>query len=87
MSAEKGSLNVAHVSSSNTVIIDKMDRLERQTLDGKLMFVDDDGNCLFLRDDDYDPYYEDLSESHDMSHHLQAICDNVDIRVRGRKKK
>nr|GEW93768.1 hypothetical protein [Tanacetum cinerariifolium] len=45
-SAEKGSLHVAHVSSSNTPIIDKMDKLEHQILDGKLMFVDDDGNLL-----------------------------------------
>ncbi|GJT81277.1 hypothetical protein Tco_1055619 [Tanacetum coccineum] len=39
------------------------------------------------QDDDYDPYDEDLYESHDMSDHLQAICDDLDITVRGRKKK
>nr|GEV20486.1 hypothetical protein [Tanacetum cinerariifolium] len=44
--AGKGSLNVAHGSSSNTLIADKIDKLERQILDGKLMFVDDDGNSL-----------------------------------------
>nr|GFA12394.1 hypothetical protein [Tanacetum cinerariifolium] len=44
--AGKGSLNVAHGSSSNTPIADKIDKLERQILDGKLMFVDDDGNSL-----------------------------------------
>ncbi|GJU40457.1 hypothetical protein Tco_1193414 [Tanacetum coccineum] len=38
-------------------------------------------------DDDYDPYDEDLYESHDMSDHLQVICDDLDIMVRGRKKK
>nr|GEV53320.1 zinc knuckle CX2CX4HX4C [Tanacetum cinerariifolium] len=42
----KGSLNVAHGSSSNTSIIDKIDKLELQILDGKLMFVDDNGNSL-----------------------------------------
>ncbi|GKA83633.1 transcription repressor OFP8-like protein [Tanacetum coccineum] len=31
------------------------------------------------RDDDYDPYDDDLYESHDMSDHLQAICDDLDI--------
>ncbi|GJX40437.1 hypothetical protein Tco_0255427 [Tanacetum coccineum] len=42
----KGSLNVAHGSFSNTPIIDKIYKLECQILDGKLMFVDDDGNLL-----------------------------------------
>ncbi|GKG03597.1 hypothetical protein Tco_0311233, partial [Tanacetum coccineum] len=28
------------------------------------------------RDDDYDPYDDDLYESHDMSENLQAICDD-----------
>ncbi|GJR33358.1 putative endopeptidase, NLPC/P60 domain, LRAT-like domain protein [Tanacetum coccineum] len=45
-SARKESLNVVHGSSSNTPIIDKTDKLECQILDGKLMFVDDDGNPL-----------------------------------------
>ncbi|GJZ06843.1 ATPase, F1/V1/A1 complex, alpha/beta subunit [Tanacetum coccineum] len=113
-SAEMGSLNVVHGSSSNNPIIDKIDKLERQIIDGKLMFVDDDENPLVhtsnvdnesevevvfdettnllaptsskggndrgyvdnslleqwnetYRDADYDPYDEDLYESHDMS--------------------
>ncbi|GKA52667.1 retrotransposon protein, putative, ty3-gypsy subclass [Tanacetum coccineum] len=45
-SARKGSLNMAHGNSSNTHIVDKIDKLERQILDGKLMFVDDNGNPL-----------------------------------------
>ncbi|GJS65860.1 zinc knuckle CX2CX4HX4C containing protein [Tanacetum coccineum] len=132
--AGNGSLNVAHGSSINTPIIDKIDKLERQMLDGKLMFMDDDGNPLvptgnvnsesevevvfdetanlmalksFKRgsdkgygtnslleewretkqDDDYDPYDNDLYESHDMSSHLHAICDDFHIMVRGWKKK
>ncbi|GKA05364.1 hypothetical protein Tco_0684484 [Tanacetum coccineum] len=39
------------------------------------------------RDDDYDPYDDDLYESHDMYDHLQSICDDLDITIRGRKKK
>ncbi|GKA91066.1 putative endopeptidase, NLPC/P60 domain, LRAT-like domain protein, partial [Tanacetum coccineum] len=97
-------------SARNTPIIDKTDKLERQILDGKLMFMDDDGNLLVAtgnvdsendvevvfdettnlmasmrfkggsdkgyginsllkqwretkRDDDYDPYDDDLFES------------------------
>ncbi|GJX75081.1 hypothetical protein Tco_0313676 [Tanacetum coccineum] len=38
--------NVVHCSSSNTPIIDKIHKLECQILDGKFMFVDDDGNPL-----------------------------------------
>nr|GEV02620.1 zinc knuckle CX2CX4HX4C [Tanacetum cinerariifolium] len=37
-SAGKGSVNVTHGSSSNTPIIEKIDKLERQILDGKLKF-------------------------------------------------
>ncbi|GJX25935.1 ARID DNA-binding domain-containing protein [Tanacetum coccineum] len=37
--------------------------------------------------DDYDPYDDDIYENHDMSEHLQSICDDLDITVRGRKKK
>ncbi|GKA49843.1 retrotransposon protein, putative, ty1-copia subclass, partial [Tanacetum coccineum] len=38
-------------------------------------------------DYDDDPYDDDMYEGQDLSHELQAICDNLDIRVRGRKKK
>ncbi|GJR32993.1 hypothetical protein Tco_1109225 [Tanacetum coccineum] len=43
----KRSLNVAHGSSSNTIIIEKIDKLERQILDGKLTFVNNDGKSLY----------------------------------------
>ncbi|GJX44005.1 glucomannan 4-beta-mannosyltransferase 9-like protein [Tanacetum coccineum] len=36
---------------------------------------------------DYDPYDDDMYENHDLSEHLQSICDDLDITVRGRKKK
>ncbi|GJZ74398.1 retrotransposon protein, putative, ty1-copia subclass [Tanacetum coccineum] len=42
---------------------------------------------LAVLDDNYDPYDDDLYESHDMSENLQAICDDFDIAVRDRKKK
>ncbi|GJX65978.1 hypothetical protein Tco_0300321 [Tanacetum coccineum] len=37
--------------------------------------------------DDYDPYNDDMYENHDLSEHLQSICDDFDIKVRDRKKK
>ncbi|GKA70712.1 hypothetical protein Tco_0776851, partial [Tanacetum coccineum] len=39
------------------------------------------------RDDDYDPYDDDLYESHDMFENLKAIYDDLDITILGRKKK
>ncbi|GKB05266.1 hypothetical protein Tco_0833461 [Tanacetum coccineum] len=41
----------------------------------------------YLGSDDYDPYDDDMYENHDMSEHLQFICDDLDITVRRRKKK
>ncbi|GJU28714.1 hypothetical protein Tco_1167335 [Tanacetum coccineum] len=37
--------------------------------------------------DDYDPYDDDVYENHDMSDQLLAIYDDLDITVRGRRKK
>nr|GEU30388.1 hypothetical protein [Tanacetum cinerariifolium] len=37
--------------------------------------------------DDYDLYDDDMYENHDLSEHLQSICDDLDITVHGRKKK
>ncbi|GJX70367.1 retrotransposon protein, putative, ty1-copia subclass [Tanacetum coccineum] len=38
-------------------------------------------------DYDEDPHDDDMYEGHDLPQEIQAICDNLDIRVRGRKKK
>ncbi|GKG01098.1 hypothetical protein Tco_0305803 [Tanacetum coccineum] len=37
--------------------------------------------------DDYDPYDDDMYGNHDLSEHLQPICDDLDITVCGRRKK
>ncbi|GKD07655.1 hypothetical protein Tco_1187340 [Tanacetum coccineum] len=37
-------------------------------------------------DDDYDPY-DDMYECQKIPDNIQAICDNLDIKVHGRKKK
>ncbi|GKB83825.1 hypothetical protein Tco_0950720 [Tanacetum coccineum] len=39
------------------------------------------------RDYDYDPYDDNMYEGHDIPDKIQDICDNLDIKVRGRKKK
>ncbi|GJR54707.1 reverse transcriptase domain-containing protein [Tanacetum coccineum] len=37
--------------------------------------------------DDYDMHDDDMYENHNLPEHLQSICDDLDITVRGRKKK
>nr|GEY91944.1 hypothetical protein [Tanacetum cinerariifolium] len=37
--------------------------------------------------DEYDPYDDDMYDDHDLSEHLQSICDDLDITVLDRKKK
>ncbi|GJU72083.1 hypothetical protein Tco_1263488 [Tanacetum coccineum] len=41
----------------------------------------------YTDNDDYDSYDDDMYENHDLFEHLQSICDDLDITVRGRKKK
>ncbi|GJU42149.1 hypothetical protein Tco_1195106 [Tanacetum coccineum] len=38
-------------------------------------------------DHNYDPYDDDMHESQEIPDKIQSICDNLDIKVRGRKKK
>ncbi|GJV20783.1 hypothetical protein Tco_1369803 [Tanacetum coccineum] len=121
--------------ASNTPIVAKIDKIERQIGEGKLRLLDNDGNPLvptgivesdsevevvfdetanlriptsgkdrsdkgygtnslleqlrdsYLDNDDYYPYDDDMYENHDLSEHLQFICDDLDITVRGKKKK
>ncbi|GKC72398.1 cytokinin dehydrogenase 3-like protein [Tanacetum coccineum] len=41
----------------------------------------------YLDNYEYDPYNDDMYENHDLSEHPWSICDDLDITVRGRKKK
>ncbi|GKD22464.1 hypothetical protein Tco_1224167 [Tanacetum coccineum] len=47
LSRQEGSLAVAPGSSSTTPIAERIDKLEKQILDGKLMFVDNEGKSLY----------------------------------------
>nr|GEZ59922.1 hypothetical protein [Tanacetum cinerariifolium] len=38
-------------------------------------------------DYDYDPYDDDTYEGHQIPDNIQSICDNLNIKLRGRKKK
>nr|GEV65296.1 retrovirus-related Pol polyprotein from transposon TNT 1-94 [Tanacetum cinerariifolium] len=115
----------------------RIDKLEKQMLDGKLILVNDEGWPIYMVDsmvnensnseveevfnqtvgfmesasfkssggigydtkslleqcretvvdNNYDPYNDDMYNGHDISENLQAICDDWDIKVHGRKKK
>nr|GFB01035.1 hypothetical protein [Tanacetum cinerariifolium] len=43
-------MRTIHANSSTTPIAEKIDKLERRILDGKLMSVDDDGKPLYKAD-------------------------------------
>ncbi|GJW71885.1 hypothetical protein Tco_0128802 [Tanacetum coccineum] len=95
-------MNIRNSSTSTTPILDKITKFEELLTSGKATLVDEAGNLLkkaeFL--DNYDSEDEIASVDNDMarfmaservgrdlSQELQAICDNLDIRVQGRKKK
>ncbi|GJS43337.1 putative reverse transcriptase domain-containing protein [Tanacetum coccineum] len=124
--------NVNSSSSSTTLIIKKIDKIEKLIIDGKVTLMDDEVKPLekvessrdydnedevalvdnemasffakkdgygtnslleqwkesYENDDyDYDPYDDDMYEGQEIPDKLQSICDNLDIKVRGCKKK
>ncbi|GKE34378.1 hypothetical protein Tco_1453700 [Tanacetum coccineum] len=124
--------NVDSDSPSTTPIIEKIDKIEKLIIDGRVTLVDDEGKPLekvvysgvydnedevasvynemasFLAKKDgygtqsllenwkesyenddykYDPYDDDMYEGQDIPDKLQSFCDNLDITVRGRRKK
>ncbi|GKA62604.1 putative reverse transcriptase domain-containing protein [Tanacetum coccineum] len=124
--------NVNSSSPSTTHVIEKIDKIEKLIIDGKVTLVDDEGkplekvdysgdydsedevasvdnemDSLLAKKDgygtqslleqwkeyyengdyEYDPYDDDMYEVQDIPDKLQAICDNLDIKVRGLKKK
>ncbi|GJZ11310.1 RNA-directed DNA polymerase, eukaryota, reverse transcriptase zinc-binding domain protein [Tanacetum coccineum] len=75
-------MNVDNSSSGTTPIIEKIRKgFDTQSL--LEQWRDSYGNG----DYDDDPYDDDMYEGQDLSHELQAIRDNLDIRVRRCKKK
>nr|GEW91083.1 hypothetical protein [Tanacetum cinerariifolium] len=89
--------------ASNTPIGEKIDKIERQICKGKLRLLDNNGNPLvplgivesgsevevnsYPDNEDYDPYDDDMHENHNLSEHVQSICDDLDITFYDRKKK
>ncbi|GKD15058.1 putative reverse transcriptase domain-containing protein, partial [Tanacetum coccineum] len=58
--------------------VEKDDNLGKKMMAGK----GPSSKMTTKRDDNYDPYDDDLYESHDMSENIQAIYDELDITVR-----
>ncbi|GJR62893.1 zinc finger, CCHC-type containing protein [Tanacetum coccineum] len=91
--------NIDNSSTRTTPTIEKIGKFEELFSRWKATIVDEAGNPLKKVEylDDYDSEDEVASVDNDMarsmtservlSQELQAICDNLDIRVRGRKKK
>ncbi|GJZ01993.1 hypothetical protein Tco_0519954 [Tanacetum coccineum] len=92
-------MNVDNSSSGTTPIIEKIEKFEDLLSSGQAILVDKDGNPLkkvefsgeYKSEDEVASDDNDMDCSmayeKDLSHELQAICDKMDIRVRGRKKK
>ncbi|GJW13092.1 reverse transcriptase domain-containing protein [Tanacetum coccineum] len=93
--------NVESSSTNTTPIVEKINKIERLIIDGKVTLVDDEGKPLAKVDssgdhdsedeesyenDDYniDLYDDDMYEGQDIPDKIQAICDNLNIKVRGK---
>nr|GFB29810.1 hypothetical protein [Tanacetum cinerariifolium] len=65
---ENGFFNVASSSTSTTLIVKRIDKIERQIIDEKLILVDDDGKPLpkvvFTENMDSDSEVEDVVDDH-----------------------
>ncbi|GKC61941.1 hypothetical protein Tco_1089539 [Tanacetum coccineum] len=87
---------------SSTLIVDKIGKIEKLIINGKVTLVDDNGKPLKKVDypgdhdseDDVESVDNDMARSMaservglDLPDKNQEICDNLDIRVRGRRKK
>nr|GEU54319.1 hypothetical protein [Tanacetum cinerariifolium] len=93
--------NVETSSPSNTPIVDKIRKFEKLIIDRKDTLVDDEVNVIFgtnslleQRRDSYenaiyyyDPNEDDIYDGQEIPGKIQSICDKLDIKVRGRKKK
>nr|GEV19701.1 hypothetical protein [Tanacetum cinerariifolium] len=91
--------NVNASSPSTTLVIEKIDKIEKLIIEGEVTLMDDEGKPFEKSlleqwtesyengDYGYEPYDDDMYEGQDIPEKLQAICDILDIAVRGRRKK
>ncbi|GJR87573.1 cytokinin dehydrogenase 3-like protein [Tanacetum coccineum] len=89
-SSRSSFMNVDNSSSGTVPIIEKIGKFKDLLISRQAILVNKDEqwrDSYGTGDYDDDPYDDNMYEGQDLSHELQAICDNLDIRVRGRKKK
>ncbi|GKD54325.1 hypothetical protein Tco_1287712, partial [Tanacetum coccineum] len=95
--------NTPNCNTGTTSVLEKIGKFKDLLTSGQAILVDDTGfrkggfgtqslleqwrDSYGNGDYDVDPYDDDMYEGQDLTQELQAICDNLDIRVRGRKKK
>ncbi|GJT62535.1 hypothetical protein Tco_1006068 [Tanacetum coccineum] len=83
--------NVKSSSTSTTPIVEKIDNIERLIIEENATLVDDESKPLanvdFSGDHDSDDEVASVDNDMDILDNIQAICDNLDIKVQGRKKK
>nr|GEY41104.1 hypothetical protein [Tanacetum cinerariifolium] len=85
-------------STSTTPIVGKILKIERLIINEKVTLVDDEEKVGYgtnglldhrnktykNADNDYDPYNDDMYEGQKIPNKIQSICDNLDIKVRGK---
>nr|GEU88905.1 hypothetical protein [Tanacetum cinerariifolium] len=81
------SWNVEASSTNIMPIVDKIDKYEKLIIDGKFPLWMIRRDTYENVDYDYDPYDDNMYEGQEIPKKIQSICDNLDITVRGRKKK
>ncbi|GKD22514.1 zinc knuckle CX2CX4HX4C containing protein [Tanacetum coccineum] len=83
--------SVQEEGQSSTSLVEKINLVEQRLSDGEpygtTSLLEQWRNTYGDIDHEYDPYDDDLYEGHEISDKNQSICDNLDIKVRGRKKK
>ncbi|GJW77113.1 retrovirus-related pol polyprotein from transposon TNT 1-94 [Tanacetum coccineum] len=85
--------NADLLSSGQVILVDnagnplkKVELLGDYDSEDEVASVDND-MARSLASERVDPYDDDMYKGQDVTQEIQAICDNLDIRVRGRKKK
>ncbi|GJZ16768.1 hypothetical protein Tco_0552891 [Tanacetum coccineum] len=92
--------NVESSSTSTTHIVEKLIKMKELLLMGRLplwmmrrrlacthSLLEQWKDSYVNGDYDFDPYDDDMYEGQDIPDKIQDICDNFDIKVRGRRKK
>ncbi|GKC75356.1 hypothetical protein Tco_1126130, partial [Tanacetum coccineum] len=70
-----------------SLVVDEGKPLKREVGFGTSSLLEQWRDTYKNVDYDYDPYDDDTYEGQEIPNNIQSICDNLDIKLRGRKKK